>query len=57
MTIDQGAMLLEHDQIWTKDKDEGDAEREGEVISEPETPTVKCQASLPPTEWSLTQQQ
>ena len=26
VTIDQGAMLLEHDQIWTKDKDEGDAE-------------------------------
>ena len=58
VTIDQGAMLLEHDQIWTKDKDEGDAEGgRGEVISEPETPTVKCQASLPPTEWSLTQQQ
>ena len=43
--------------MWTKDKDEGDAEGGGEVISELETPTVKCQASLPPTERSLTQQQ
>ena len=43
----------EHDNLWTRDRDESDVEGGeggGEVISEPETPTVKCQACLPLTE-------
>ena len=38
-------MTKEHDKIWTKDKDESELEGGGEVISEPEDPTVKCQLS------------
>ena len=48
-------LTKEHGKIWTKDKDESELEGGGEVISEPEDPTVKCQLSLTQQQWKRAQ--